>query len=190
MSILYYSKQCTFSNELLLILGKSKISNDIHFVCIDSREINKNNNEVNIILDSGKKILLPNTINNVPALLIINTNKILIGFKNIINYIKPIEEKINKKATNYNGEPKAFMINEMGNSLSDNYSYLSLSSEQLSAKGDGGLMMMHNNLHIDDNFKINTPEEDYQPDKIGNVDLGKLKTQRNNDVGFISKPIQ
>ena len=74
------------------------------------------------------------------------------------------------------------MISEMGNTLSDNYSYLSLSSEELSAKGSGGLMMMHNNVGINDKFKINTPDEDYIPDKIGNIDLGKLEAMRKNDI--------
>ena len=34
---------------------------------------------------------------------------------------------------------------------------------------------MHNVSHINSNFKINTPDEDYVPDKIGDIDLGKLK---------------
>lgn len=181
MSILYYSKQCVYSNDLLLLLGKTKQSNDIHFICIDKREVSKNGN-TNIILDNGKKVLLHPMIKNVPSLFIIKTSKIIVGFKNILKYLKPVEDKINKKATNNNGEPEAYMLNEMGNSLSDNYSYLSLTSDQLSAKGDGGLMMMHNVSHISDNIKINTPDEDYIPDKIGEVDLGKLKMQRNNDI--------
>lgn len=181
MSILYYSKQCVYSNDLLLLLSKTKQSNDIHFICIDKRELDKNGN-TNIILDNSKKVLLHPMIKNVPSLFIIKSNKIIIGFKNILKHLKPVEDEINNKATNNNGIPEAYMISEMGHSLSDNYSYLSLSSDQLSAKGDGGLMMMHNVSHINGNFKINTPNEDYVPDKIGEVDLGKLKMQRNNDI--------
>lgn len=181
MSILYYSKQCVYSNDLLLLLSKTKQSSDIHFICIDKRE-KISNGDINIILDNGKKVLLHPIVKNVPSLFVIKDNNIITGFKNILKHLKPVEDKINNKATNNNGMPEAYMISEMGNSLSDNYSYLSLSSDQLSAKGDGGLMMMHNVSHINDNFKINTPGEDYVPDKIGNVDLGKLKMERNNDI--------
>ena len=181
MSILYYSKQCVYSNDLLLLLSKSKQSTDIHFICIDKREVT-NNGATNIILDNGKKVLLHPMIKNVPSLYIIKNNQIIIGFKNILKHLKPVEDTINNNATNNNGVPEAFMINEMGSSLSDNYSYLSLSSDELSAKGNGGLMMMHNAIHINDNFKINTPNEDYIPDKIGDVDLGKLEMERNNDI--------
>ena len=181
MSILYYSKQCVYSNELLVALSKTKQSKDIHFICIDKRVVN-NDGKTNIILENGSKVLLHPSIVNVPSLYNIRNNNIVVGFKNILKELNPIEKQINSKATNNNGEPSAFMISEMGNSLSDNYSYLSLTSEELSAKGNGGLMMMHNNVGINDNFTINTPDEDYVPDKIGNVDLGKLKTMRNNDI--------
>ena len=181
MSILYYSKQCVYSNELLVLLSKTKQSKDIHFICIDKRIVDKDGN-TNIILENGSKVLLHPGINSVPSLYNIRTNNILIGFKNIVKELNPIEKQINNKATQNNGEPIAFMISEMGNTLSDNYSYLSLSSEELSAKGSGGLMMMHNNVGINDKFKINTPDEDYIPDKIGNIDLGKLEDKRKNDI--------
>ena len=183
MSILYYSKQCVYSNELLVLLSKTKQSKDIHFICIDKRIVNKDG-KINIILENGSKVLLHPNINSVPSLYNIKTNSIFIGFKNILKELNPIEKQINNQATQNNGEPKAFMISEMGNSLSDNYSYLSLTSEELSAKGNGGLKMMHNTLGVNDNFTINTPEEDYVPDKIGTVDLGKLKNMRNNDIGL------
>ena len=183
MSILYYSKQCVFCNDLILLLSKSKQKNDIHFICIDKREVLSNGKKY-IILDNNKKVLLHPSVNSVPSLFILKNNTNIIGFKNILKHLKVIDNKINNKATNNNGEPLAFMINEMGNTLSDNYSYLNLTSEELSAKGNGGLRMMHNNVHINDSFKIETPEEDYQPDKIGDVDLGKLQMKRNKEVSF------
>ena len=47
------------------------------------------------------------------------------------------EEKKNK-ATKGNGEPLAFSTLEMGNTMSDNYSYWNMNSDELSAKGNGG----------------------------------------------------
>ena len=70
----------------------------------------------------------------------------------------------------------------MGSSLSDNYSYLDMSPEELSAKGNGGTRMMHSYSSIFDNQKIHTPEDDYEPDKIGEVDLGKIQSERERDV--------
>ena len=65
----------------------------------------------------------------------------------------------------------------MGSNLSDNYSYLDLTSDQLSAKGDGGLRQLHNYVTINDNLTIATPPEDYVPNKIGTIDMGKLQHQ-------------
>jgi len=67
-------------------------------------------------------------------------------------------------------------------SLSDNYSYLDMSAEDLSAKGSGGLRQMHHYCTINQNDPIATPPDDYEPDKVGTVDLGKLQMQRANDV--------
>ena len=86
------------------------------------------------------------------------------------------------QATNHNGEPQAFSFCEMGSSLSDNYSYLDMSAEDLSAKGNGGLRQMHSYCTINQSDSIATPPDDYEPDKVGAVDLGKLQMQRANDV--------
>ena len=66
--------------------------------------------------------------------------------------------------------------------MSDNYSYLDQSNESMSAKGDGGLRQMHSFVTLQHNDKINTPPEDYEPDKVGQVDLGKLQAQRDSEI--------
>ena len=40
---------------------------------------------------------------------------------------------------------------------------------------------MHSYASINQNDKIETPDEDYTPDKIGE-DIGKLQESRNNEV--------
>ena len=70
----------------------------------------------------------------------------------------------------------------MGNSLSDNYSYLDMSPDDLMAKGNGGLRMMHSYCTINQNQTIETPPDDYEPDKVGQVDLGKLQMARASEV--------
>jgi hypothetical protein len=180
--ILYYSQFCQHSKELLLKLSRTKQKTKIHFICIDKRE-RQQNGETHIILENGSHILLPDTVKEVPSILLLNNNnKVLSGLNNILDYLKPQEKEINRVATNNNMEPQAFFSYEMGSSLSDNYSYLDMTPDELSAKGDGGTRMMHSYSSIYENQKIETPEDDYEPDKIGEVDLGKIQSDREREV--------
>ena len=104
-----------------------------------------------------------------------------------MNYFRPQLKQKKVQATHNNMEPMAFSLYEMGTSMSDNYSYLDQSNESMSAKGDGGLRQMHSFVTLDFNQKINTPPEDYEPDKVGNVDLSKLQEQRQNEI-IVSPP--
>ena len=179
--ILYYSEFCQHSKDLLRMLSKTKLSKKIHFICIDVRE-KQQNGETHIILENGQKILLPSTVRTVPSLLLLHkSNKVIEGIKLILDYLKPEQEARKREATRDNMEPLAFSTTEMS-SLSDNYSYLDLSPNDLSAKGGGGMRMMHNYSGIEQNQKIETPEDDYEPDKIGEVDLGKIQSERDADV--------
>ena len=181
-SVLYYSNQCPHSRTILSQLAKSKQSKDIHFICIDKREKHADGG-IHIILNTGQRILLPPTIKSVPSLLLLHHgNRVIQGIKEITHYLKPGEVTLSNVATNMNGEPLAFSFNEMGNNLSDNYSYLDMTAEELSAKGDGGLRMRHNYMLINENQIIATPPDDYEPDKVGAVDLGKLQAERNNEI--------
>lgn len=176
--ILYYSNFCENCKKLLLILSKSGIKNNIHYICIDKR-IQKNNSTY-VILENNQEILLPNTINAVPALMLINDNyKVLYG-DSITSYLKPIEQVAVQKATNFNGEPLAFRFDGMSAGVvSDNYSFLDQNSDDLSAKGSGGLRQLYSYATIDSIDKIETPPDDYVPDKVGDVNIKNLEQQRN-----------
>ena len=80
-----------------------------------------------------------------------------------------------------NGEPLAFSLTEMAGA-SDCYSYLDMSSEELSAKGSGGTRMMHNYVSLDHEDSINTPPEDYVPDKVSDGSMEKLQQERDAQV--------
>ena len=181
-AILYYSNYCGHCKELLYKLSRTKTKREIHFVCIDRRSKQKDGS-VHIILANGEKLLLPPNIKKVPSILLLHHgNRVLDGLSEIQQYLAPQETQINTIATQSNGEPLAFSMNEMGSGLSDNYSYLDMSAEDLSAKGNGGLRMMHSYTTLAQNQSIATPPEDYVPNKIGSVDLGKLQQQRQQDV--------
>lgn len=180
--ILYYSQHCNYCMELITKLSKTKTKDDIHFICIDKRE-KGTDGTVQIILDNGQKLLLPGNIVKVPSVLLLNHgNRVVDGMKDIWELLEPEETVINNQATNFNGEPNAFSFCEMGNSLSDNYSYLDTSADDLMAKGNGGLRMMHSYCTINQNQAIETPPDDYEPDKVGEVDLGKLQMERASEV--------
>jgi hypothetical protein len=181
-AVLYYSNYCEHCKNLLFKLSRSKSRDDLHFICIDKRERNKDGT-TNIILENGQRLLMPPNIKKVPAILLLHHgNRAIDGLKEITDYLNPGETTINNKATDMNGEPLAFSMSEMGHGLSDNYSYLDMSAEDLSAKGNGGLRMMHNYTGWQQNTTIATPPEDYVPNKVGNIDMGKLQEQRNKDV--------
>lgn len=181
-AILYYSNYCGHCKELLYKLSRTNTKKDLHFVCIDKRSRQKDGS-VHITLANGELLLLPPNIKKVPSILLLHHgNRVLDGLGEIQQYLAPRENRANTIATQSNGEPLAFSMNEMGSGLSDNYSYLDMSAEDLSAKGNGGLRMMHNYTKLSHNQTIATPPEDYVPNKIGSVDLGKLQAQRNQDI--------
>ena len=79
-------------------------------------------------------------------------------------------------------EPLAFSMFEMGTSMSDTYSYLDQSPDEMNAKGEGGLRQMHSFVKLNHNDSIETPPEDYEPDKVGQVDMGKLQAARESEI--------
>ena len=179
-SVLYYSKYCENCKKLLYQLGKTDIQKNIHFLSIDKR-IDRGG-KIYIILDNGNEIFMPPNIVSVPTLLLLNRgNKILVG-NDVINFFKPqiSQEKI--QATKNNMEPLAFSMFEMGTSMSDTYSYLDQTPDEMEAKGEGGLRQMHSFVKLNHNDKIETPPEDYEPDKVGQVDMGKLQASREAEI--------
>ena len=177
--ILYYSNYCENSKKLLSIITKSNIKNDIHFICIDKRI--KRDNKTYIVLENNNQIVLPNTITCVPSILLLNENYRILTGDDIYRLIEPIIQKSNQKAVNNNGEPLAYMIDsKYDNISSDNFSFLDQNTNDLSTRGNGGMRQMHNYASIDFLEKIDTPPDEYSPDKIGDVDIEKLQISRNN----------
>jgi len=189
-SIIYYSNFCEHSKKLLQSLSKTKVNQNIHFICIDKRI--KEKDDIYIILENGQKIIMPKNVVKVPALLLLNDNyKVLYG-DNIYQYIKPQQEQITKISTNNNMEPSAFSLGNygFGGVCSDNFSFLDMNSESLQASGDGGLRQMHNYVSLNDEFNINTPKDDYnyKENKISeDLTIEQLQQQREQDFNSLSQ---
>ncbi len=182
--ILYYSNYCDNCKKLLQNLAKSQEKEDMHFLCIDRRS--KKNNKIYIVLENGQEVLLPTSINRVPALLYLNTpDQTVIFGDEIGNKIKPIEISFTNKVEIIKNqeEPMAFSFCSGPSSVvSDNFSFWDQDAESLSAKGDGGMRQLYNYSTINNENKINTPSDDYAPDKIGEVTIEKLQQQRNESL--------
>jgi len=184
-SILYYSNFCDKSKKILQTLAKSNIKEELHYLCIDKR-VKGATGSWYIVLENGEKIIMPPQVNRVPALLLMKQGHQVLYGDQILSHLQPRDTAINMVATNNNGEPSPFSLNDdcIGGFgvTSDTFSYWDQSSDDLSAKGNGGMRQLYNYATIDSNIRIDAPKEDYTPDKIGNVSLENLQQKRNTDI--------
>ena len=184
-SIIYYSTHCDKSKAVLSALSKSRVQDDIHFLCIDKR-VKSGTGAWHIVTETGEKVLLPPQVNRVPALLLLNKGHMVLYGEQILQHFQPKNVALNNEATGFNGEPNSFSLGResMGGFgvASDNFSFLDQSPDELSAKGNGGMRQLYNYATIDIVDKIETPPDNYSPDKVGSVSLEKLQQQRNSDI--------
>ena len=193
-SIIYYSNFCEHSKKLLQTLSKSSVSKDIHFICIDNRV--RENGKIYIQLQNGQKIIMPENVTKVPALMLLNQNYRILYGEEINGFFKPRQEASVKQATHNNLEPSAFSLGGLGGGgsgfgiVSDQYSFLDMDADALTAKGDGGTRQMHNYVTLEYVDRINAVEEDTSNGKNANrmteSDIEKYQRQREQDFNSIS----
>ena len=189
-SILYYSKFCEHSNKLLQTLSKTNVQKDIHFICIDKR-IKDSNGKMFIVLENEQKIIMPENVNRVPALLLLNQGYQVLYGESILNHLKPKQEVAVKKATQNNMEPMAFSFGGgFGDIVSDSYSFLDQGADELEAKGNGGMRQMHNYVDLNYSDNITTPNDDHDykgSNKIsGDLTVEQLQQQRESELQKIT----
>ena len=184
-SILYYSNYCEHSKKLLQNLTKANLTNDIHFICIDKR-VKEANNKIYIVLENGQKIIMPENVTRVPALLLLTQGYQVLYGESILQHFKPKMETQVKKATYNNLEPMAFSFGGgFGSVVSDQYSFLDMDSDSLSAKGNGGMRQMHNYVDLNYSDSIATPadDHDYKASKLPEgLTVEQLQQQRDQDI--------
>ena len=178
--ILYYSNHCEHSKKLLKELSQSKIKDEIHFISIDNREKGADGQTV-LNLEKNQKVILPTNVTRVPALLLLNKNYEVLFGDDINQHLQPQQQQITQVATQSQGEPMAYSLGG-GSVVSDNYSFLDMTSDDLSAKGNGGVRQLHNYATLDFNDSITTPNEDYDPNKVNDGDLEKYQRERDAEV--------
>ena len=181
--ILYYSNFCSSCREILPKLSQSHIKNEIHFLCIDNR-IKKPDNSIYIILSNQKEILLPPIINRVPSLMLLNRGSQVLHGKDIMEYLQPVKTNNVINLTNAPNDPEAFCLTDINNYgvSSDNYSFLDQTVESLSAKGNGGLRQLRNNVLLEQTDLIETPPDNYTPNRIGEMSIEKMQRDREQAI--------
>jgi hypothetical protein len=197
--ILYYSNFCEPSKKLLQVITKTQNTNNMHFICIDKR-IKGTDGKTHIILQNGQKIIMPEHITKVPALLLLNQNYKVIYGDDIYRHLKPETVENVRQATNNNMEPINFQDGfssfggfSGGGVVSDNYSFLDQSDSDLKVIGDGGLRQMHNYVSLDESMHLNLnlpkDDHDYKTDKIkeGEMSIEALQRRREAEISNIPR---
>jgi len=154
----------------------------MHFINIDKR-VKKGNGILYIVLENGQEILLPPTVTKVPALLLLNKGHQVLFGSDINKHLEPKHVAETNTMVKMNGEPLAFSLS--GGSfgvISDNYSFLDQDADSLSAKGNGGMRQQHHYATLDTQGMIETPPENYTPDKVGAVSMEQLQQKRQADI--------
>tara|TARA_Y100000816_G_scaffold282401_1_gene258067 strand:- start:2289 stop:2831 length:543 start_codon:yes stop_codon:yes gene_type:complete len=176
-TILYYSNYCNNCKQLLQNVSKNvEFKNSTHFICIDNRI--RKDKDIYVILPNQKELLMPEFIKCVPSLQLLNRgNKCLTGSQ-ILEYI---DSKQEKKIIE---EPQCFNFNDINNSgvFSDCYSFLDQTIESMSAKGNGGLRQLRNNATLEYMDNIETPIDDYTPNKVGEISMDHIQQEREKSL--------
>lgn len=180
--LLYFSNYCENSKKLLSILSKSTISKDIDFICVDQRTRNSDGT-FSIVLSNGFKVDLPHTITKVPALLLPSHGYQVLFGDQIYQHLQPKEKQAMMQATQNQGEPESFSLGGGNYGInSDNFCFLDISSDDLMAKGSGGMRQIHNYVTVDQasagTLNIETPPDDYEPDKVTQGDYERAQSAR------------
>lgn len=181
--IIYYSNFCDPSKKLLQKVAKTKLSQEIHFICIDQRKRDSKGNT--ILFLQNEQVMLPSSVTKVPALYQMESKQVLFG-DDIYDFLLPKEVAINQVATGGNGEPDAFSIFGMSK-LSDAYSYWDQGPDEMAATGNGGMRQLKRFATLEDQSSIHCPKDDYSPDKVSSKTLEDYKAERDSMVPQIKR---
>lgn len=188
MDTLYYSNYCKHSQRILQFLVKGNLAEKINFMCIDNREKNPNNNQIYVILEDGKKVIMPPNIQSVPSLLLVRQGyRVILGDDIIRHYQIDANLETKKKISNQIIEPIGTgLLPSCGgmNIVSEPYTPYDLTPDELSAKGTSGRRSLHNYVSAnDDIISIQTPADTYQPDKIDKgMTIDTLQQKRFDEI--------
>jgi hypothetical protein len=137
----------------------------LHFICIDKRTQDTKTGRIYIIMDNGETIIMPENIQSVPSVLLLNDKYRVIQGEEIYKHFRPRVEDAVKESTNSNMEPTSFAFSGESSGLgvmSDSFSFLDQGADDLSTKGNGGARQMYNYTGLEDaSEQMQTPTDDF-----------------------------
>ena len=184
MDTLYYSNYCKHSQRVLHFIVKGNLSDKLNFLCIDKREKDVNNNQTYILLENGKRVVMPPNIQSVPALLLVKHGyRVLLGDDIIQHFQGAANLETKKKMMNQHIEPVGTSLGS-GYVSSEQYKSFHLTPDELSTKGNGGRRQLYNYVSANEEIiSIQTPPDTYQADKIDqDVTVDKLQQTRMDEI--------
>ena len=189
MDILYYSNYCKHSQKIIQTLAKNNMKDKLNYICIDKRKKDDTNNQIYVYLENGTRVSMPPNLHSVPALLLVNNNYQLLYGDSIVNHFHPQMKQYGSSTNSTISEPLGYHMGSLSSSaniISEKYTDYSLSPDELSAKGNGSSRKLYNYVSVNsDNIFINTPPDDYKPDKVsGEVTVDTLQQQRIDELGI------
>jgi len=182
MSIIYYSNFCEPSKKLLQQLAKTKLGRELHYICIDVRF--KDPSGRTFVQVENQRVLLPPAITRVPALYLMESKQAIFE-DSIYQFLAPKEQVVTHASTGGNMEPECFVTPRM----SDSFSYWDQASDDLAAKGNGGMRQLHQFSTVEASESIPTPPENYEPDKIGKNGSKTLEEYKAERERAVAAPI-
>lgn len=203
MDIFYYSNYCQHSQKVIEFIVKHQLNNKLSCICVDKRKRDVNNNQMHVILENGKQVMLPPNLQSIPAILCVKKNYTLVlGTDPIKEYLKqtfqlgqeanrlfdnPHQSQINQRPQMQ--EPAGFELNGISansNIFSEPFTNYNLSPDDLAAQSRSNNRPLYNYTAVDKQFTIETPEDTYRPDKVAsNVTIDVLQQQRNKEVPVV-----
>lgn len=167
MDILYYSNYCKHSKALLETLVKNDLVKNLNCICVDKRRNNPQTGQTHIVLENGNAILLPPNVHSVPALLLVKENYQSVFGKKILMLFQDKIKTNTDEAFHGNGEPAGFSLGGGKDIHSEQFTFYNSTTEDLSAKGSGGIRPLYHYVPADGVTKsIETPPDRYTSVKI------------------------
>ena len=200
MDIFYYSTMCQHSQRVIEFIVKHQLTGQLSCICVDKRKRDHQNNHTVVILENGQTVMLPPNLHAIPALLCVKNNYTIISGKDaIIGYL---QEKFGTQYANQVGgdgrpggrpqqrEPIGTTLGALSGSAnvwSEPFTSYQMSPDDLAAKSTSGNRPLYHYTSVNQEVKIETPEDTYRPDKVSsNVTIDVLQQQRNHEVPMVS----
>ena len=187
MDTLYYSNYCKHSQRILHFLVKGNLANKVNFLCIDKRERDVKNNQIFIILEDGKRVVMPPNVQSVPALLLVQYGyRVILGDDIIQHFQHAANSETKKKMMSQEIEPVGISLDSTNgmNVTSEQYTMYNLTPQELSAKGTGSRRQLYNYVSANEEIiSIQTPPDTYQPDKVSNdITVDTIQQKRIDEI--------